>query len=109
MSVVRSLASPAPTVRARGLARAARGLLASRCAAAAGRRELASHLLCVLQIWRNMLLNPHAPCNAGLLTDADAVRCEIHPRGAHGPAQLARRVRFHPQGQRRPAAQHWCV
>ena len=35
--------------------------LASRCAAAAGRRELASHLLCVLQIWRNMLLNPHAP------------------------------------------------
>ena len=48
------------TVRVRGLDPAACDLLADRGVAAAARRELAGHLPCVQQLWRN---NQH--CNAG--------------------------------------------
>ena len=48
------------TVWVRGLDPAACDLLADRCVAAAARRELAGHLPCVQQLWRN---NQH--CNAG--------------------------------------------
>ena len=51
---------PVTTVRVRGLDPAACDLLADRGVAAAARRELAGHLPCVQQLWRN---NQH--CNAG--------------------------------------------
>ena len=80
-------------MRGRGLDPAACDLLADRCVAAAACRELAGHLPCVPQLWRNT-----TTCNAGYMQLCWLVLVlrghGLLNRDVQDPAQLDRRAQL---------------